>query len=97
MGNAMNARLSRSAVGTIWSDVLTAAINLPADHPGREQVILTLDAAAYTATQAVPAMFTDQWYVRALASIRSADPVAKRQINAMVSNAYATAHGRISK
>ena len=84
--------MNRSAVGTIWSDVLTAAMNLPADYPGRERIIVALDAAAYTATQAVPAMFTDQWYVRALASIRSADPVAKRQISAMVSEAYRTAH-----
>ena len=88
--------MNRSAVGTIWSDVLTAAINLPTNHPSREQIILTLDAAAYTATQAVPAMFTDQWYVRALASIRSADPTAKRQINAMVAQAYTAAHQQLN-
>ena len=86
---------SRSPVGTVWSDVLTAAVNLPADYPGRERIIAALDAAAYTATKTVAAMFSDQWYIRALASIRAEDEATARQILAMVTTAYSAAHKQL--
>ena len=83
----------------LWSEILTAAVNLPADDPAKEATITALEEAARRATEAVAGKagtFTAAWYDKALQSIQTADREAQRFFLLQMSKAYQKAYTEIA-
>ena len=80
----------------LWTQIATAAANLPTNHPGKESIVRTLANAGRKATAEVPGMFSRAWYDAAVKSIVADDAAAARFFFARVSDAYWKAYAEIA-
>ena len=79
----------------LWSEILTAAVNLPEDHPAKETALQAMENAQRKATETA-ALFSPPWYDAAVDAIMSDDPAAQRFFVARLSEAYRSAHTEIA-
>lgn len=89
----------KTIMNELWSEILTAAVNLPADDPAKESTITSLEEAARVATESVGGKcgaFTPAWYDKALQSIQTADREAQRFFVRQMSKAYRKAYADIA-
>lgn len=83
----------------LWSEILTAAVNLPLDHPAKEPAMRALEVASRNATQETSGkdgIFSDAWYATAVDSIVSDDPAAQRFFIARLGEAYRAAQAELA-
>lgn len=91
--------VSQIRVNGLWSEILTAAVNLPTYDPAKEGAITALAEAVRTATEAVggkEGVFTNAWYDKALQSIQTADREAQRFFICQMPKAYRKAYAEIA-